>query len=150
MKFVTSAAALCLAASQSFAGGFAAEVIEPEQIIVVPTETAGSLPGWVVPAAIAIALIAVATQGGSDGEDGGDGGGATLSDSRLKTDIVQIGTAANGLPLYRFRYIGQTQVWQGVMAQDVLAVQPQAVVVGPLGYYQVDYGMLGLEMRAVD
>ncbi|TYB81374.1 tail fiber domain-containing protein [Maritimibacter fusiformis] len=71
------------------------------------------------------------------------------SDARLKTDVTRVGTADNGLPLYHFRYLGQSQVWEGVMAQDVLAHTPQAVSeLG--GYYMVDYGKLGLEMRAVD
>lgn len=74
---------------------------------------------------------------------------AVVSDARLKTDVTRVGTADNGLPLYHFRYLGQSQVWEGVMAQDVLAHTPQAVSeLG--GYYMVDYGKLGLEMRAVD
>ena len=74
---------------------------------------------------------------------------AALSDARLKTDVTRAGTADNGLPLYHFRYAGQSQTWEGVMAQDVLSHTPEAVIeVGD--YYAVDYGMLGLEMRAVD
>ena len=72
------------------------------------------------------------------------------SDRRLKTDISQTGVAANGLPLYRFRYLDGAQYYEGVMAQDVLAYNADAVLVGADGYYRVDYGQLGLRMRAVD
>lgn len=70
----------------------------------------------------------------------------TPSDIRLKTDIEQVGIAANGLPLYTFKYIGGDAVYHGVMAQDVLAVQPEAVSIMPNGYLAVHYDMLGLEM----
>ena len=72
------------------------------------------------------------------------------SDERLKTDIDRVGTAANGLPLYHFRYKGHPQVFEGVMAQDVLAHTPDAVQTMPGGYLAVDYGMLGLSMTRVD
>lgn len=68
------------------------------------------------------------------------------SDIRLKTDIEKVGVAANGLPLYTFRYIGQDAVYRGVMAQDVLDVLPEAVSIMPNGYLAVRYDMLGLEM----
>ena len=75
---------------------------------------------------------------------------AAASDARLKTDILRVGTAANGLPLYQFRYLGQRTLYQGVMAQDVLAHSPQAVSMLPGGYMAVNYKMLGLEMKVID
>ena len=69
------------------------------------------------------------------------------SDRRLKTDIAAIGTTVLGLPLYRFRYRGETEVYVGVMAQDVLEVMPDAVSVGSDGFYRVDYGRLGLAFK---
>jgi hypothetical protein len=72
-----------------------------------------------------------------------------ISDIRLKTDVVPIGRAANGLPLYRFRYSGFPQVYEGVMAQDVLAKFPEAIVPMQAGYMAVNYDMLGLKMRKV-
>ena len=74
-------------------------------------------------------------------------GGKPVSDLRLKTDITRIGTAAHGLPLYTFRYIGETDVYEGVMAQDVLHVVPSAVSVAEDGYYRVDYEQLGIPFR---
>ena len=69
------------------------------------------------------------------------------SDLRLKTDITRIGTAAHGLPLYTFRYVGETDLYEGVMAQDVLQVMPSAVSVAEDGYYRVDYEQLGIPFR---
>jgi hypothetical protein len=72
-----------------------------------------------------------------------------MSDVRLKTDIEKVGVAANGLPLYTFRYLWSDQVYRGVMAQDVLEVFPEAVVTRSDGYMAVRYDMLGLEMTKV-
>ena len=49
------------------------------------------------------------------------------------------GAADNGLPLYLFRYKAGGGVQVGVMAQDVLKVNPDAVVTMPSGFYAVDY-----------
>jgi len=72
-----------------------------------------------------------------------------ISDARLKTDITPVGTAANGLNLYTWRYHGQSEVWQGVMAQEVLRSHPYAVETGANGFYGVDYDKLGLKMVRV-
>lgn len=65
--------------------------------------------------------------------------GAFSSDARLKEDIRRIGTADNGLPLYLFRYRGRPEVHFGLMAQDVLPVNPDAVLTMPNGMMAVDY-----------
>jgi len=69
------------------------------------------------------------------------------SDIRLKRDIVALGRLDDGLVLYRFRYNWSDQVYVGVMAQEVAAVVPAAVVRGPDGYLLVDYARLGLRMQ---
>jgi hypothetical protein len=71
------------------------------------------------------------------------------SDVRLKEDVQRIGTTVFGLPLYHFRYIGRPETYEGVMAQDVLDVMPNAVVRGEDGYYRVNYSALGTNMRRV-
>jgi len=48
---------------------------------------------------------------------------------------------------YTFKYTGKDDRYEGVMAQDVLKVMPEAVSVGEDGYYRVDYAMLGIELR---
>ena len=71
------------------------------------------------------------------------------SDIRLKTDFYRVGTTVLGLPLYRFQYRNRPGVYLGVMAQDVLKVEPLAVSIGADGYYMVDYGKLGIAMERV-
>jgi len=71
------------------------------------------------------------------------------SDVRLKADIESVGATAHGLPLYHFRYLDGPERYEGVMAQDVLKVAPDAVIVGEDGYYRVDYTKLGIAMRRV-
>jgi hypothetical protein len=65
----------------------------------------------------------------------------------LKEDIRHVGTTAHDLPLYTFRYRGQAGIYEGVMAQDVLAVRPDAVTIGDDGFYRVDYTKLGIAFR---
>jgi hypothetical protein len=71
----------------------------------------------------------------------------TLSDIRVKRDIVRLARLDDGLGLYRFRYKWSDAVYVGVMAQEVMAVYPDAVTRGPDGYLRVDYGRLGLHMQ---
>jgi hypothetical protein len=73
-------------------------------------------------------------------------GVAALSDRRLKTDIVEVGMLTDDIPLYRFRYLWSDEVFVGVMAQDLLALRPDAVLVGNDGFYRVDYAALGTRM----
>jgi hypothetical protein len=70
----------------------------------------------------------------------------TESDVRLKTDIERVGTTVYGLPVYQFRYKTGPERFEGVMAQDVLEVMPEAVVRGEDGYYRVMYDKLGIKM----
>ena len=71
------------------------------------------------------------------------------SDIRLKEDIRQVGTTVHGLALYRFRYRGQPEVYEGVMAHEARQVMPDAVRRGEDGYLRVDYARLGAPFRQV-
>lgn len=51
-----------------------------------------------------------------------------LSDRRLKENIVRVGTLDNGLPVYAFQYVGDQVTRMGLMADEVEAVRPEAVV----------------------
>jgi hypothetical protein len=65
-----------------------------------------------------------------------------FSDRRLKTDIKRTGQhLANGLPLYRYRYIWDAPKTErvGVMADDVRKLVPEAVWRDPSGFDAVDY-----------
>jgi len=76
-----------------------------------------------------------------------DPGSKPVSDRRLKTNVSHIGSTVFGLPLYRFSYLGSDEMFTGVMAQDVLGIMPQAVSRDATGFYRVNYGMLGIEMK---
>jgi hypothetical protein len=76
----------------------------------------------------------------------GGGGGRRRSDLRLKEDIVPLVRLANGLELYRFRYIERDQaIYVGVMAQDVEKIDPGAVSRDWDGYLRVDYDRIGVK-----
>ena len=64
----------------------------------------------------------------------------TISDIRLKSNIVKIGEHPLGIGIYEYDIFGQRDI--GVMAQDVLAVKPEAIVYHPSGYLMVNYGVL--------
>jgi hypothetical protein len=70
-----------------------------------------------------------------------------MSDIRAKHDIFLLGRLDNGLGFYRFSYIGSDKAYVGVMAQEVQAVMPDAVVSGSDGYLRVNYGKLGFNMQ---
>lgn len=71
------------------------------------------------------------------------GGLALLSDRAAKTDIHLIGMLPSGIGLYRFRYAIGGPIHVGVMADEVRAIRPEAVVDGgPHGFARVDYGAI--------
>ncbi len=94
------------------------------------------------------------TQGGASMMAEGVGqsmvGTMMTSERALKENISRIGTHPLGIGLYLFDYKpghrGRSGPGRrfGVMADEVEAVLPQAVSVGPLGYKVVDYGLLGI------
>ncbi|MDH3263156.1 MAG: tail fiber domain-containing protein [Paracoccaceae bacterium] len=133
-----------LAANSALAGGMAEPVMEPavEPAMIEEDTATGSRAGIIVPI-LALVMIGLALSQGDDNT------AVAPSDARLKTDITRVGTAANGLPLYQFRYVGQSSVYRGVMAQDVLAHRPDAVVTLPGGFLAVDYARLGLELKII-
>lgn len=62
-----------------------------------------------------------------------------FSDRRVKTGIKRVGTLDNGLPVYSYQYVWGGPVHIGVMAQDVEAVNPDAVSRNEAGVMMVDY-----------
>jgi hypothetical protein len=78
------------------------------------------------------------------------GGCSSISDIRLKRDIAQVGEIDRGINLYRYRYLWSDTTYVGVMAQEVAAVKPEAVVRGADGYLRVDYARLGLRLQTLD
>jgi hypothetical protein len=91
--------------------------------------------------------------GGFRGGGGGGfrgGGGGRRSDVELKHDISLLGRLDNGLGFYRFVYNGGQRAYVGVMAQEVEAVMPGAVVRGQDGYLRVLYGRIGVKFESYD
>jgi hypothetical protein len=70
-----------------------------------------------------------------------------MSDIRAKHAISLIGQLDNGLGFYRFSYLGSDQAYVGVMAQEVEALLPDAVIHGSDGYLRVDYDKLDFQMQ---
>lgn len=71
----------------------------------------------------------------------GGAGITKYSDRLLKTNIKRIGTHESGLPWYSFDYVWGGHA-EGVMADEVMEVNPMAVHYDKSGYKMVDYGML--------
>ena len=142
-KLVTClAAASLLAANTAFAGGLSDEVMEAPVVVEEPMmEPAGSS---VSPTLIVVGILAALLLASSLSED--EDISSQASDMRLKENITHLGSGFNGLPIYSFSYIGQEGTYLGVMAQDVLAHTPEAVVIGEDGYMSVNYHMLGMGM----
>ncbi len=74
----------------------------------------------------------------------------TLSDIRLKQDIIHLGRLDNGINLYRYRYKWSDEVYVGVMANEVAQIIPDAVERGADGYLRVDYARVGLSLMTWD
>lgn len=120
-------------------------VIKPK-VPPAPTITSQNTANSVGPEALVLMLLVLAIVGAASSHGSSSGQQHQASDARLKTAIRRTGTAANGLPLYRFRYRGLPTVYEGVMAQDVATRFPEAVTTMPSGYMAVNYSRLGLRM----
>jgi len=102
------------------------------------------------------AMTATGTSGPSESNAGGAGctGDITRkpcgSERALKENIVEVGKHPLGIGLYLFDYKPEYQdAWGhgrqfGVMADEVQAVMPEAIVWHDDGYRMVDYAMLGI------
>jgi hypothetical protein len=73
---------------------------------------------------------------------------SAFSDRRLKTNIVHCETLQNGLRIVEFSYLGFTNRWRGLIAQDVLQTHPDAVVEDENRHLTVDYSGLNVSLRA--
>ena len=74
----------------------------------------------------------------------------SVSDVRLKQDIIRLGRLDNGINVYRYRYKWSDEVYVGVMAQEVAQTIPGAVERGADGYLRVDYARVGLSLMTWD
>lgn len=72
------------------------------------------------------------------------GAALAFSDERLKENLVRVGTAQNGLPIYLGKYTQESGLDDGKMhlflvAQDVQTIIPEAVYKHENGFLMVDY-----------
>ena len=75
--------------------------------------------------------------------------GPMASDVRLKENITKVGNSPSGINIYEWNYIGNTQRYRGVMAQEILERHPEAVALQPDGYMSVYYGKIDVNMEMV-
>jgi hypothetical protein len=68
----------------------------------------------------------------------------------LKRNVVRVGKLDNRVVLYRFNYLDSSDVYVGVIAQEVLALVPEAVIIGEDGFMRVNYERLGTRMMTWD
>ena len=74
--------------------------------------------------------------------------GAYFSDSRLKNNIVHVGKK-NGHNIYEFNYKDGSGRYRGVLADEVLLVEPDAVFTHNSGFMMVNYDAIGIPMERV-
>jgi hypothetical protein len=108
------------------------------------------------PRLIVFGVVSELTQGTRTRNN--DGGNTRLnmsySDRALKENIVRVGVHPLGMGLYLFDYKPESHATVGcgrqfgVMADEVEAVMPDAVVMYADGYKRVDYAMLGIDLSA--
>ncbi len=83
---------------------------------------------------------AASNMGGLFNLAGSLGSAALLSDRRLKSNIVRLGTHPLGIGIYAYDIFGERQL--GVMADEVEQVKPEAVLTHSSGFKMVNYGAL--------
>ena len=81
--------------------------------------------------------------------------GGTISDERLKTNIIKVGNTEYGIPLYEFNYknvlgLDHTSRFRGIMAQDLLKTNmSKAVILNNNSYYSIDYSQLNINLEKI-
>jgi len=90
------------------------------------------------------------SSGGGAGAAMGGAGFSMFSDVRLKENIERTGISKSGIPTYEFNYIGGTNRYSGAMAQDLLAMNSDAVSLDASGYYKVNYNDIDVDMHLIN
>jgi hypothetical protein len=78
--------------------------------------------------------------------------GLFSSDLRLKENVERVGETASGIPTYTFQYregYGPPGTYEGVIAQDLLGLRPDAVAEMSNGYLGVYYSRIDAVLREV-
>ena len=79
----------------------------------------------------------------------GQGYGPMASDIKLKENIIKVDNSPSGINIYEWNYIGKSQRYRGVLAQELLESHPEAVTMCPNGFLGVYYGKIDVKMEAV-
>lgn len=95
------------------------------------------------------AMMGSSIGGALGGVGGGSGGGGGMmggmSDKRLKHNYFVIGKSPSGINIYEFSYIGSSNRFIGVMADEV----PQASFMTESGYYAVNYSKIDVPFKRI-
>jgi len=70
------------------------------------------------------------------------------SDIRLKRNIFLIGQSQSNLNIYEYNYVWSNKKYRGVMAQDLLKSNPEAVT-KLFGYYLVNYNKIDVDFERI-
>jgi len=95
-------------------------------------------------------ITGVSTQPGGFGWQPGAGVSSIFSDARLKEKIEKTGDSPSGIPTYEFNYIGDNSRYSGVMAQDLLEMNIDAVSMDDSGFYTVNYNNIDVDMHLIN
>jgi hypothetical protein len=74
--------------------------------------------------------------------------GWVSSDIRLKRNIILIGQSQSNLNIYEYNYVWSNKKYRGVMAQDLLKSNPEAVT-KLFGYYLVNYNKIDVDFERI-
>ena len=73
------------------------------------------------------------------------------SDVEFKENIELIGKSESGLNVYRFKYIGEEGLYEGVIAQELIGTEYEsALQLDDDGKYLVDYNKIDVEFKKID
>ena len=64
----------------------------------------------------------------------------------LKENVKQISQSPSGINIYSFKFKGDVDQYQGVLAHEV----PHASMVDASGYWKVDYSQLDVEFKRIN
>lgn len=78
-------------------------------------------------------------------------GSVCNSDRRVKDNLILIGKSGMGINIYRFNYIGESELYEGVIAQELIDTEfSSALEIGEDGLYKVDYSKIDVEFKKIN
>jgi hypothetical protein len=75
----------------------------------------------------------------------------TKSDIRFKENIELIGKSESGINIYKFNYINQEGLYEGVIAQELIGTEYEsALMLDENNMYMVDYSKIDIEFKRIN